>query len=340
METIVRQKCDNLTGNYVIMSKGNRLEHNELVLAGAGLFQASGITPNPDKLKECKKIIKKREGVFSTFRGLGEYIVRTKMAISDSPEQYLTHLETVYQLLKKFSSDSRTLLAAMVIVDQSQPADYAHMAEKTKYIYQQMRTAHPLLTDQGDMPFAALMAVLGRDTESIHQQAEEIYGILKKDLRAANNTRQALSHLLAIYDGSPDEKCAKVCEVAKGLRKTRHSLGSDLYLAILGVVVNSPLSADELIRQIGEADDYLRQFKPFKGVFGMGKKATRSYAVQVVESAYARQDFSMDALSGVGVTAMINASIETTILMLMLLYCMMASSAAASSAAAAASSSS
>ena len=149
METIVRQKCDNLTGNYVIMSKGNRLEHNELVLAGAGLFQASGITPNPDKLKECKKIIKKREGVFSTFRGLGEYIVRTKMAISDSPEQYLTHLETVYQLLKKFSSDSRTLLAAMVIVDQSQPADYAHMAEKTKYIYQQMRTAHPLLTDQG-----------------------------------------------------------------------------------------------------------------------------------------------------------------------------------------------
>jgi hypothetical protein len=60
----------------------------------------------------------------------------------------------------------------------------------------------------------------------------------------------------------------------------------------------------------------------------------------VVESAYARQDFSMDALSGVGVTAMINASIETTILMLMLLYCMMASSAAASSAAAAASSSS
>ena len=121
METIVRQKCDNLTGNYVIMSKGNRLEHNELVLAGAGLFQASGITPNPDKLKECKKIIKKREGVFSTFRGLGEYIVRTKMAISDSPEQYLTHLETVYQLLKKFSSDSRTLLAAMVIVGRDDP---------------------------------------------------------------------------------------------------------------------------------------------------------------------------------------------------------------------------
>ena len=170
------------------------------------------------------------------------------------------------------------MLAAMILAEQDGSGS---LAEKTKSIYKEMKEAHPWLTSEDDLPFAALMAVSGRDASAVYAEAEEIYALLKEKLKADKNTMQMLSHILAIRSGRAEEKCEKLCALAAGLKAAGHSLGRGSRLAILGILADSGLPADTLVDRICEADDFLKQHKPFHGLFGVGRECRRMFAVQM-----------------------------------------------------------
>ena len=198
------------------------------------------------------------------------------------------------------------------------------LAEKTKQIYQDMKGAHPWLTSENDLPFAALMALSGKDAAAVYAEAEEIYAILKKNLRADRDTLQMLSHILAIREGRADAKCEKLCALAEGLRAARHSLGRGSRLAILGLLADSGLPAEALVERICETDDFLKQHKPFRGLFGVGRDGRRMYAVQMVHAALSGED-------SFGASAMMAASVELAIITMILMLIIMSSTVSASS---------
>ena len=330
MQEELKRKCDQLIENYSRIRAGNRLEHEGLLMAGAALFVAKDTEVDAERLAMCRKLLKQRKGIFSSFRGIAEFIVRCKMALADDPEAYLEQLDAVYGNLKNFFSDQQTLLAAMVIADLDEPARQADSADKTRSIYKEMRSAHPWLTSQEDMPFAALMAVTGKDGVSLYEEAEKNYGLLRQNLRASSESRQMLSHVLAIYPGHAESKCEKLCRIDSELREAKHGLSRDRYISILGTLTGSALSADELVPMICEADEYLKQFKPLRGLFGVGRDVRRMLAVQMVQAA-----LSESAPSGVpdaaAVSTVISTSIEVTIIMLIVMCALIASTSAASS---------
>ena len=318
MDRQIESKCLGLVENYRVLAEGNKLEFTEMNLACAGIYLAAGVKPDMEKLKECKKLLKSRAGIFSNFRGSDELLVRCKMALAADPAAYFDRLESEYQRIKSFFSGEQTVLAAMILAEQESSEG---LAEKTKQIYQDMKGAHPWLTSENDLPFAALMAVSGKDAAAVYAEAEEIYAILKKNLRADRDTLQMLSHILAIREGRADAKCEKLCALAEGLRAARHSLGRGSRLAILGLLADSGLPAEALVEHICETDDFLKQHKPFRGLFGVGRDGRRMYAVQMVHAALSGED-------SFGASAMMTASVELAIITMILMLIIMSSTSA------------
>lgn len=321
MDRQIESKCLGLVENYRILAEGNKWEFTEMVLACAGIYLAAGTVPDTDKVKACKKLLKSKAGVFSNFRGSDELLVRCKMALADDPSLYFERLENEYERLKTFFSGEQTVLAAMILAEQDDSED---LAEKAKQIYKEMKDAHPFLTSENDLPFAALMAISGRDVSAVYAEAEEIYALLRKSLHADRDTLQMLSHILAIRSGRADVKCEKLCALAAGLKAARHSLGRGSRLAILGLLADSPLPADALVERICETDDFLRQHKPFRGLFGVGKDCRRMFAAQMVHA-------SLSAEDSLGASAMMAASVELAIITMILMMIIISSTAAAHS---------
>ena len=318
MDRQIETRSLNLVENYRILSGRNKMEFPEMVLACAGIFLAAGVTPDMNRLAECKKLLKSKAGIFSNFRGSDELLVRCKMALSADPELYFENLEREYQRIKTFFSGEQTVLAAMILAEQGSSVE--DLAEKTKQIYKDMKEAHPWLTSENDLPFAALMAVSGRDASSVYAEAEEIYALLGKNLHADKDTRQMLSHILAIRSGSVEEKCDKLCALADGLKAAGHSLGRGSRLAILGILADSTLPTASLVERISETDDFLKQYKPFHGIFGVGKDCRRMFAVQIVHSSVSGEDT-------LGASAMVAASVELAIITMILLMIIVSTSA-------------
>ena len=318
MDRQIETRSLNLVENYRILSGRNKMEFPEMVLACAGIFLAAGVTPDMNRLAECKKLLKSKAGIFSNFRGSDELLVRCKMALSADPELYFENLEREYQRIKTFFSGEQTVLAAMILAEQGSSVE--DLAEKTKQIYKDMKEAHPWLTSENDLPFAALMAVSGRDASSVYAEAEEIYALLGKNLHADKDTRQMLSHILAIRSGSAEEKCDKLCALADGLKAAGHSLGRGSRLAILGILADSTLPTASLVERISETDDFLKQHKPFHGIFGVGKDCRRMFAVQIVHSSLSNED-------SLGTSAMVAASVELAIITMILLMIIVSTSA-------------
>ena len=318
MDRQIETRSLNLVENYRILSGRNKMEFPEMVLACAGIFLAAGVTPDMNRLAECKKLLKSKAGIFSNFRGSDELLVRCKMALSADPELYFENLEREYQRIKTFFSGEQTVLAAMILAEQGSSVE--DLAEKTKQIYKDMKEAHPWLTSENDLPFAALMAVSGRDASSVYAEAEEIYALLEKNLHADKDTRQMLSHILAIRSGSAAEKCEKLCALADGLKAAGHSLGRGSRLAILGILADSTLPTASLVERICETDDFLKQYKPFHGIFGVGKDCRRMFAVQMVHSSVSNED-------SLGASAMVAASVELAIITMILLMIIVSTSA-------------
>ena len=313
----MENKCLKLVENYRILAAGNKMEFTEMLLACAGIYLAAGREPDMDRVKECKKLLKSKAGIFSNFRGSDELLVRCKMALAPDPALYFESVEREYQHIKTFFSGEQTVLAAMILAEQDGSGS---LAEKTKSIYKEMKEAHPWLTSEDDLPFAALMAVSGRDASAVYAEAEEIYALLKEKLKADKNTMQMLSHILAIRSGRAEEKCEKLCALAAGLKAAGHSLGRGGRLAILGILADSGLPADTLVDRICEADDFLKQHKPFHGLFGVGRECRRMFAVQMVQASLSEED-------SLGMSAMLTASVELAIITMILMMIIVSSTA-------------
>ena len=323
MDRQIESKCLSLAENYRILAAGSKMDFSEMILACAGVYLAAGRKPDPERMKECKKLLKSKAGLFSNFRGSDELLVRSKMALAADPERWFEDLEREYGRIKSFFSGEQTVLAAMILAEQG--TSDGGLAEKTKQIYKDMKQKHPWLTSENDLPFAALMAASGRDAAAVYAEAEEIYEILRKDLRADKDTLQMLSHILAIRNGRADAKCEKLCALAGGLKAAGHSLGRGSRLAILGILADSGLPADALVERICETDDYLKQYKPFRGLFGVGKSCRRMFAVQMVQAALSEED-------GLGASAMLSASVELAIITMILMMIVISSTASATAA--------
>ena len=120
MKDIVKNRCDLLIANKNSIEKEFKWGEPMMNIASGLVFSGAGKQADIERLKECKTILEKNIGYFSSLRSTAAPIVVSKMAMANDPIQYLNDVKMVYDKVSKgmFSDGSYMVQAAISICDQ------------------------------------------------------------------------------------------------------------------------------------------------------------------------------------------------------------------------------
>ena len=125
MNSELMRKLELLASNKKAIDKGFYFEMGMSQVVAGLLFAGAGKEADIEKMKEARKILKKKAGVFSAFRDATELVLLARMAMAPDMEQYIDDLIEVFNVLMKGKvfEDSYMVLTAMIIVDRGRKAD-------------------------------------------------------------------------------------------------------------------------------------------------------------------------------------------------------------------------
>ena len=322
MRESLTKKCESFIRNRDIIKANFKWDSVYIVPVCASELTGKNIEADSDRLLQCKKLVDENTGVFSNFRGNVKLPIITKLAQDDYPAQKLENTKKIYEILKKYFWGSQylslvaTILADMVYVDEAD-----RYASRGKKIYELMKKEHPFLTSGEDGVFAVLMAFSEKEDSELIADMEACYDILKGQFSSSNSV-QSLSHVLALSDGTPEEKCKKVFALNQELKNSGRKYGTYYELAVLGAVSLVSDDIKALAEDMLGVDAFLANQKGY-GFFGIDKKTRLMHAAMLVAG-----DYSKEGNTG---TAAITGTLAMVAAQQAAMCAVMASSAAAAS---------
>ncbi len=251
-------------------------------LACAAIFTANNKTADIQLLFSSKQMLKQQVGPFSNFRNTAQAAIISMLAVSDYPGEYLEEGLDVYAALKKrFWSSTHLALAAMVIAQLTDKTEYMGIVERTRSIYDLMKTEHPFLTGSDDSAYCALMALSDKSDDALLEDAQIIYTSLKEHFFSANAV-QSLSHVLALAEGEIEKKVERTIELYRQLKMRGYKYGTSYELPTLGVLALGQQNITELVEEMIEVDTWLSKQKGFGFFSGVTNKQRLMYAGMLV----------------------------------------------------------
>lgn len=329
MRTSLASLCDRFIENRDIIKSTFKWESTYFYPVCAAIFTNKRQTADEEKLKECRDILKKQVGVFSNFRGTGKLSMISMLATDAYPEEKLENALVIYKALKQQFFGSEYLpVASMMISELTKPENRENIVERTRHIYELMKSEHPFLTSREDSVFAAMLALSPLTDEQIIDETEACYKILKPEFFSGNAV-QSLSHTLALGEGTPEVKCKRTMDLFSELKNRGCRYGTSYELATLGVLAMLPAELANIADDIAEVDEFLSNQRGY-GALSMGKKQRLMHAGMIVTSDYIGASDS---------AAMQSAAIGATISLIVAQQAAMCAAIAASSSASASASS-
>lgn len=279
MDLDLQSRCDLFIRNYKALMAKYKMSFDYMTGAAVLLYTLNNYDVNVERIDEASNLIKKNTGLFSDFRGNEKQILITKMVLSDDMEGYLTKVIECHNILKKSKSFASgfSILLCIQIVDKVDPIDYEKYINKTKEVHEMMKKNHKWITAAEDTPFAAMLAIAGKDIDVLEAEMEEEFNILVANFKKTfvdKNCIQTISHVLCLVEGDPIDKCNKVSSLYNALKNDKRKV--DTY----GVVALATLT-DELslcLENISAIDDYLSKIKEFSRL-KMSGAMRRMYAI-------------------------------------------------------------
>lgn len=329
MREITEKRCRLLVENQEIMCKNFKLEHSLTNAVAAAAFAEKDKAVDVELIKEARKILKGKAGIFSEFRAYNELTVSTKMALSGNPERYIEEVRDVYDKFQKgkiFGSSYR-VLAAMSIVEQGKYSEADRLIEKTNEILKGMNKAHPFLTSDEDTCFAVLLAMSDKGVEEILTEVEKSYNAIKKNFTFHDNAVYSLAQVITAYEGNSDEKCGKAIDLFNAFKEAGRKYGKDYELASLGALIDINAGKEELVSEVIEVAEFLKGKKGF-GMLDMGKETRLMFGTMLVSGSYLSGDYQAGSTAISGEIGRVVA-LQTAIFITMMIV--VATTAAASS---------
>ncbi|MBO4390304.1 MAG: DUF4003 family protein [Lachnospiraceae bacterium] len=267
MNDLVKEKCGLLEKNRAKLSKEHPLENDLMLVVEGLLFTAAGKEVDTEKMAECRKILKSQTGFFSNMRAETELVITSKMSLSEDPEQYFHDLQTICEKAQeaKFKNNSYLILSGLLICDLGMQGDADVIIAKAKEIMDRMEQEHPILTSSGDTSYVMLLALSYKDVDTILKDLEEGYEYLKSTYKMGvdSNAIQGLCEVLAVTYGDMKSKCDRAARISAEFKKRKSSYNEDQAFSALGALVDIDLSPEEIVTEIIEVADYLKEKKVF-----------------------------------------------------------------------------
>ena len=238
-----------------------------------------------DKVIACKKLVKSKCNLFSYFRNNNLLNTAIFLSLEDNPEEALNILLDIHKKLKdKFKSSEFLPLAAEVIFNVKSNINIDEVINKTKEVYDYMKSNHFFLTGSEDVSVAAMLAINFNNLKETFKEIELCYKTLKYNHFSPGDNLQALSHILALFPGTAEEKCKNVIELDKVLRNNKVPLKS-YSLPLLGIAQLVTNDYNELAKDILETDNILKKYSGF-GSLSLSIPVKRMISTSLVCSTY------------------------------------------------------
>ena len=332
MNDKVQRRSELLVENRNLLHKDFFLENGLITVIAGAAFAQNDRTADPDRVKDCRKLLRDRQGVFSQVRGNNELIISAKMALSPNPELYIENLINIYEKFQKgklFSSAFR-VLAASSICDAGKAGQADAIVEKTNEILKGMNSKHPFLTSDDDTGFAVLLAMTDKSTESILEELEQSYQILKRSFSFHDNAVYSLAQVLTTYDGEVDAKCKKAVEIFEAFKEKQsywlddystfmsikeffeafkengYKYGKEYELPSLGILVGLSDNIGDIVGEVIEVYESFKGQKGF-GMLDMSNHTKLMLGAMIVASVYGEDQASASALVTNGALSMVIA---------------------------------
>ncbi len=285
MEQSLKTRCEKFIQNRDVIKSTFIWESTYVYPVCAAIFTDKEQAAEENRLRECRSILKGHTGIFSNFRGPVELATISMLATDCNPKGKMQNMLKVYDYLKEyFFSSSYLVLAAMVIADLAEPHRYEDIARRTRRLYERMKQEHPFLTSGEDSVYAALLALSPLSDDQLIQEMERCYNQLYGKF-FSGNAIQSLTHVLALGEGTSNEKCTKAMSLFNSLKEKGYKYGTNYELASLGVLALLPVEEKVLVQQIIEVDDYLSKQKGY-GILGTTRKQRLMHAGMLVSMEY------------------------------------------------------
>ena len=321
-------ECELFAQNRHDIGKAFKWEMEMEAAAAALVFTNAGVNADIEKMKECRKILEKKTGAFSSFRSSCMLFVLSKMALSDSPEKYLDEIIELYDKIKKGTvfDNGYMVLAACILSEHEGQQETDVVIEKYKEIHKLLDKKHPIMSSSADIPFEMQMALCGKDIKAMEDEIEHCTEVLKKDFKWDKTAIYKLAHALVLTNGSMDDKCRQVLDIYTAFKDRGVKYSKDSAFTSLAALTGLDIGTDELADEILAADKLLAEHKGFSG-WSMDSKHRLMFAASLAANVFDKNSNDTGAVLGNSLAIILAEEIAVTVMMTL----MMTSAATASS---------
>ena len=288
------------------------------------LYTAEDKVIDAEAIRQSYGLIKDYTGLFSMFRGNSALNIATMLSLTGDREKRLSDTLQVYDALKEawFHATDYLVVAAYQIAAGTSADGFQTAVPRMRAFYDGMKEQHPFLTSSDDYIFSAMLGLSDVDITVGVERMEQLYRALKTEFFSGNGV-QALAEVLVLGDKTT-EVIDRVLAFRQLLREIGIQDGEPVHAAVLGILALLPGTVDEIVRDVGETFEYLREQKGFSA-WSFSKQELELYAVAL--TAYEHLD---SVKSGI-----LTSALSTSITNIIIAQQAAMTAAAASSAAAA-----
>ena len=288
MKIELQNRSELFMENKNALEKAILLESTSIYPIAANILAARNVKVDINGIETCYKLLTKKTGFFSSFRGIVQMPILCTLVMSDDPEGKMDKIVSMYNLLKKeFPGSEYLVVIAMMLVDMVKEEEAEVFIQKGKEIYKLMKKDHPFLTGPEDSVFAVLLAFSDKSAEEIATEMEAMYQELKP-IGFEQNSTQTVSQIFAMADGDNHEKCEKLKKVLEGLLTADRKYGRSHELGTLAGLVMLPVDAKQIVEDMLEIDAYLGEQKGYGtfGILGFDKRERLMHAAMLLAGVY------------------------------------------------------
>ena len=285
MDEKVTALCECFITNREIIKKVFKGESLLIYPVAANALVSHGVTADEDKLKECRKLIKKNSGALSYLKGQVMMPFAANLSMKEDPKAHFDKVLKIYNVAKKkFNRSEYSALLAILLADLIHEDSCEAVLTRGKELYDQIKMAHPFLTNEQDSVLAGLLALSEKSDTELIDDMEKCFDLLKIKF-SHKSSIQSISHVLALTEGSAREKVEHLNDLYDSLREAGKKFGVYTELSTLAAVSILDNETERVRDRIIGIDDFLSKQKGY-GLLGLDKKARLMHATMLTTDLY------------------------------------------------------
>lgn len=287
MNETTKNYCELFTANLEALKSAVKLESSYVFPVAANMLAQAGVTADPEKFKECRKLMQKKTSAFSSLTGTSELPIEVLMYLSDDPQGTYDRIKTIYEIFKKpLKGGEYGAMLAVYLYDKIDEVRAQELAVRGKALYDRFNKKHPILTSPDDGVMTTFMAMSGKSDDELFEESEAAYELIRKTFKE-KGASMTCGRIFAMAGGKPEDKIQRLTELFNAIKETGRKYADGRELTVLAALSMNDTDIKVLVDEIVAIDEYLEGQKVYKKL-GTGKKGRLMHAALLAGSIYGK----------------------------------------------------